>query len=105
MLWPTVSNFTRRAYVPITSQKKFRQRCNHDRLRLKWVEGKRVALEDRLARVRQDMCDEVAYNYASSPVNHALGDASLLIDLGPPRLMIPTPMTAGSTLVVPIDTS
>ena len=29
MLWPTVSNFTRRAYVPITSQKGFHQQCNH----------------------------------------------------------------------------
>ena len=45
MLWPTVSNFTQCAYVPITSQKGFRQRCNHERLRLKWVEGKRVAIE------------------------------------------------------------
>ena len=40
MIYPTVSNFTLRAYVPITIQKGFRQRCNHERLRLKWVEGK-----------------------------------------------------------------
>ena len=39
-IWPTVSNFTQRAYVPITSQKGFCQRCNHECLRLKWVEGK-----------------------------------------------------------------
>ena len=76
MLWPTVSNFTQCAYVPITSQKGFRQRCNHERLRLKWVEGKHVALEDNLARVRQDMRDDVAANYAYSPVNHGFGDAT-----------------------------
>ena len=57
MLWLTVSNFTRRAYVPITIHKGFRQRCNHERFRLKWVEGKRVALEDHLDGVRQDMRD------------------------------------------------
>ena len=67
MLWPTVSNFTRRAYVPITSQEGFRQRCNHKRLIIKWVEGKRVALEDHLAGFRQDMRDDVAVNYASPP--------------------------------------
>ena len=81
------------------------QRCNHYRLRLKWVEGKRVALQDHLARVRQDMCDDVAANYASSPVNHALGNASLLIALGPPRPIIQTPVTTGSTFVVPTDVS
>ena len=49
-LWPNVPNFTRRMYVPITSQKGLRQRYNHERLILKWVEGKRVALEVHLAR-------------------------------------------------------
>ena len=49
--------------------------CNHKRLRLKWVEGKRFALEDHLTGVRQDMCDDVAANYARCPVNHYLGDA------------------------------
>ena len=75
-LWPAVSNFTRRAYVPITIQKGFRQKCNHKRLKLKWVEGKRVALEDHLAGFRQDIHDDVAANYASPPANHDLGDAS-----------------------------
>ena len=32
MIWPTVYNFTRRAYVPITSQKRFRQQCHNERL-------------------------------------------------------------------------
>ena len=76
MIWPTVSNFTQRVYVPITTQKGFRRRCNHERLRLKWVEWKKVPIEDHLPRVRQDMRDDVADNYACSPVNHALGDAS-----------------------------
>ena len=76
MLLPTVSNFTRHVYVPITSQKGFHQRCNHDHLVLKWVEGKRVALEDHFARVRQDMHDDVAANGAFPPVNNALGDVS-----------------------------
>ena len=75
MLWPTVSNFTWRAYVPIKIQKGFCQWCNHERLRLKWVEGKIVALEDHLARVRQYIRDDVAANYDLPPVNNALGDA------------------------------
>ena len=37
MIGSTFYNYTCRAYVPITSQKGFRQRCNHERLRLKWV--------------------------------------------------------------------
>ena len=76
MIGPTVSNYTCCAYVPITSQKGFRQRCNHERLRLKWVKGKRVALEGHLDIVRQYMHDEVAVNYTFSPMNNALGDAS-----------------------------
>ena len=55
MVGTTSSNYTCFAYVPITSQKGFRQRCNHERLRLKWVEGKRVALEYHLVGVRQDI--------------------------------------------------
>ena len=38
---------------------------------------KRVAIEGHLARVRQDMCDDVAANYTPPPpLNNALGDAS-----------------------------
>ena len=37
MIGPNCSNYTFRSYVPITSQKGFRQQCNHGRLRLKWV--------------------------------------------------------------------
>ena len=75
MIGPTGSNYTCRAYVPITSQKGFRQRCKHERLHLKWVEIKRVAPECHLARVRQDMRDEVAVNYTFPLLNNAFGDA------------------------------
>ena len=67
MIGPTCSSYTCRAYIPITSQKGFRKRCNHKRLRLKWVEGKRVALECHIARFRQDMRDDVAANYTPPP--------------------------------------
>ena len=76
MIVTIVSNHTCRAYVPITSQKGFRLRCNHERLRIKWDEWKLVALEDHLARVRQDMRDDVAAKYTFPPVNNDLGDAS-----------------------------
>ena len=76
MIYPTVSNFTRRAYVPITTQKGFCLRCNHERLRLKRVERKRIALENHLARICQDIRDDVAANYACSLANHALDDAT-----------------------------
>ena len=67
MIYPTVSNFTRRAYGPITTQNGFILRCNHKRLRLKRVERKRIALENHLARICQDIRDDVAANYASPP--------------------------------------
>ena len=71
------------------------------RLRLNWFEGKRVVLEDHLARVRQDMCDDVAANDASSPVNHALGDAS---PANSPRSPSSNdPVSCESSLVVPTD--
>ena len=75
MIGPNVSKYTCRAYVPITSQKGFRQRCNNERLRLKWVKSKSVALEVHLARVFQDMHDDIAVNYTF--LNNALGDSSL----------------------------
>ena len=59
MIGPTVSNCNCCAYGPITRQKGFHKRCNHERLRLKWVEGKRFALEGHLTRVCQDMRDDV----------------------------------------------
>ena len=51
-------------------------RKGHERLRLRWVERKIVALEGHLARVHQDMRDDVAANYNPPPLNNALGYAS-----------------------------
>ena len=67
MIGPTCSNYTCHAYVPITSQKGFSQRCNHERLCLKWAKSKRVALECHLARACQEMRDDVAANYTPPP--------------------------------------
>ena len=74
MIYPTVSSIIRLAYDPITTQRGFVLRCNHERLRLKRVESKRIGLENHLSRIRQDICDDVLNN-ACSPANHALGDA------------------------------
>ena len=60
MIYSSVSNFTRRAYVTITTQKGLRLWCNYERLRLKRVERKRIALENHVARIRQDIRDDVA---------------------------------------------
>ena len=75
MIYPNVSNITRRAYNTITTKREFVLRCTHERLRLKWVERKLIRLENHLARIRQDICDDVLNN-ACSPANHTLGDAS-----------------------------
>ena len=101
MIGPTVYNYTFRAYVPITSQKGFRQRCNHERLRLKWVEGKRVALEGHLDRVRQDMRDDVLLIIIFPTWIMLCMMLTPLISLGPPCTMISTPVTTGFALVVP----
>ena len=76
MIYPNVSNITRRAYDPITTQHGLVLRCNHKPLRLKRAERKRIGPENHLARTRQDIRDNVAANYACSPVNHALGDTT-----------------------------
>ena len=97
VIYPTVYNLTRRAYDTITTQHGFVLQCNHERLRLKIFDRKRIALENHIAVICQDIRDDIASNYAFSPVNHALGDAC------PPRPMIPTLIAAGLTLVVPTD--
>ena len=38
---PACSKYTCRAYIPITCQKGFNQRCDHERLCLLWVEQKK----------------------------------------------------------------
>ena len=74
MIYPNVSNLTQRAYVPITTQKGFIFRCNHERLILKMVERKRITLENHFSRIRQVIRDDVAANYSCSLSNHALDD-------------------------------
>ena len=74
MIPPNVSTITRRSYnLPITYHGLI-LRSNHERLRLKCIELKRIRVEEYLARIRQDICDEVAAN-VRGPVNNALGDA------------------------------
>ena len=75
VVYPTVSNFTQQEYVPITTQRGFILRCNHERLRLKRVKRKRITFDNHIAIIRQDIRDDVAANYACSPANHAMGDA------------------------------
>ena len=62
LIGPACSNYTCRAYIPITCQKGFNQRCDHERLRLLWVERKRIAFEQNLARICDHMSDDVAMN-------------------------------------------
>ena len=76
LIEPTCSNYTCRAYVPITCQKGFNQRCDHERLCLLWVEWKRVAFERHLGRVCQHMSDDVTMNYVFPSLNGALGMGS-----------------------------
>ena len=76
MIWPTCSNYTCRAYVPITRQKGFNKRCEHERLRLLFVKRKRIALERHLSMVRDQLSDDVTMNYIFPPVNDALGMGS-----------------------------
>ena len=71
---PNVSTITRRAYDPIRPFHRFVLRSNHKRLRLKQIELKRIRFEEVLARIFQDVRDDVVEN-ACSPANHALGDA------------------------------
>ena len=72
---PNVSTITRRAHDPICIFHEFVLRPNHERLRLKQIELKRIRSEELLARIRGDIRDDVLQN-ACSPANHALGDAS-----------------------------
>ena len=69
VIYPTVSNITRRAYNPITTERGFVLRCNHERLILKRVN------ENHFSRIRQDIRVDVL-NCACSPANNALDDAT-----------------------------
>ena len=74
MLPPNVSTITRRAYnLPVTFHGLVLW-SNHEHLRLKRIELKRIHVEKYLARTCQDIIDEVAAN-VHDPVNNALGDS------------------------------
>ena len=73
MIGPTCSNYTCRAYVPITCQEGFNKRCEHERRRLLFVERERIAFERHKAMVRDEMSHDIALNYFKCPVNNALG--------------------------------
>ena len=76
MIWPTCSNYTCREYVPIMCQKGFNKSCEHERLRLLFVNWKRIALKRHLSMVRYQLSDDVAMNYTFPPVNNDLGMGS-----------------------------
>ena len=69
-----VSNITRRAYYPIFSFHGFVLRSNHENLRLKRIELKRICFKELLARIRQYVRGNIAAN-VSAPINNSLGDA------------------------------
>ena len=74
MFPPNISTITRDAYDPIVTFHGFVLRYIHERLRLKRIELKHILVEEYLARIRQDISDEVAAN-VRAPVNNALCDA------------------------------
>ena len=73
MILPNVSIITRRAYnLPVTFHILV-LRSNHEHLRLKRIESRKIRVGVLLARVCQDMRDEVAANVCA-PNNNSLGD-------------------------------
>ena len=86
MIGPTCSNYTCRAYVPITCQEGFNKRCEHKRQRLLFVERERIDFQRHLDMVRDDMSHDVALNYFVPPVNNALGMDSAF---NSPRVSLP----------------
>ena len=74
MFPPNVSTITQRAYDTIVTFHGFFLRSNHERLRLKRIELKRIRVEEYLAIICQDVRDEVAANLCV-PANDALVDS------------------------------
>ena len=68
-----VSTITRRAYDHIVTFHGFVLWSNHERLRSKRIELKRIHVKEYLARILQNVSDEVAAN-VRAPVNNVLGD-------------------------------
>ena len=76
---PLCSRYTSRAYVPITSQKGFDQRCKHERLCLLFSDRKRdasAAARRNVFSVRDIRRDDVNMSYEFPPGINLLGDAS-----------------------------
>ena len=73
---PPCYGYTRRAYVPITSQKGFDQRCKHECLCLLFFDRKRTSSRRNVSRVRDNLRDDVTMGYDFPPGNNLLGDAS-----------------------------
>ena len=66
MILPTVSTITRRAYnVPVTFHG-IVLRSNHEGLNLKRVESRQIHNEELLARIRQDIRDNVRAEWGAS---------------------------------------
>ena len=78
MIPPNVYTIKRRAYnIPLTFHGLV-LRSNHERLRFKRIESRRIRVEELLARIRQDIFDEVRAN-VHVPVRNEFG-ASLSND-------------------------
>ena len=60
---PLCSMYTSRAYVPITSQKGFDQRCEHERLCLIFSDRKRTTSRRNFSRVCENLRDDVTMGY------------------------------------------
>ena len=73
MIPANVYTINQRAYDPIRCFRGFVLRSNHERLRLKLIELKRIRFKELLARIRQDFREDVVANVCS-PAYHALGD-------------------------------
>ena len=66
MILPTVSTITQRAYnVPVTFHGLI-LRSNYKRLLLKSVESRRIRVEDLLARIRQDIRDDIRNEWGAA---------------------------------------
>ena len=73
---PPCSRYTCRAYVPITSQKGFDQRYEHERLCLLFSDRKRTASRRNFSSVRDIRRDDVTMGYDFPPGIDLLGGAS-----------------------------
>ena len=93
MIYPTISNITRRAYNPITNQRGFVLRCNHKRLKLKRVERKRIGPE--IILLESVKTSVTTFLTIIVPL--------LIMPWVMPPPMIPTLTEAGLTPMIPTD--